>query len=90
MEMENISLCSRLTFPHGTEPWGLTPSKKWNLALTCWPMEPKLNSPNINLSTGRGAGEGIICVLVCGLSVLGLQTTVQAFQRRNREYRYPD
>lgn len=57
MEKENISLYSRLIFPHGTEPWELTPSRKWNLALTCWPMGPKLNSPNISPSTGKSDGE---------------------------------
>lgn len=53
VEKENISLCSRLLFPHGIGPWGLTLNKKWNLALTYWHMGPKLNSPNISHSTGR-------------------------------------
>lgn len=52
VEKENISPCSRLTFPHGIGPWVLTLSKKWNLALIYWHMGPKLNSPNISLSTG--------------------------------------
>lgn len=57
VEKENMSLCSRLIFPRGIGPWGLTLSKKWNLALTCWRMGPRLNSLNISPSTGRVVGR---------------------------------
>lgn len=91
MEKENISLCSRPIFPHGREPWELTHSKKWNLALTCWPMGPKLNSPNISPSTGRGDGEGTRRIPVCGnVSLVGMKTCVQMFQQAREEYGEPN
>lgn len=86
VEKENISLCSRPIFPHGREPWGLIPSKKWNWALTCWPTGPKLNSPNISPSTGRLGGEGTRCILLCGnMSLVGMETLVQMFQKEAEE-----
>lgn len=83
MEKENISLYSRPIFPHGREPWELTPSRKWNLALTFWPMGRKLNSPNISPSTGRSDGEGTRCISVCGnVSLVGMKTWVKCFRRQ--------
>lgn len=86
MEKENTSLCSRPIFPHGRKPWGWTPSKKWNLALTCWRMGPKLNSLNISPSTGRGDGEGNRCIPVYGnVSLIRMETLVQMFQKEAEE-----
>lgn len=86
MKKENISLCSRPIFPHGSEPWGLTLSKKWNLASTCWPMGPKLSFPNISPSTGRRCEEGTRCIPVCGIvCLIGIETLVQMFQKEAEE-----
>lgn len=84
MEKENISLCLRPIFPHGRKPWGLTPTKKWSLALICWPMGPKLNSLSISPSTGKGDGEGSRC-MYGSLSLVGMETLVQMFQKEAEE-----